>query len=88
MPQTQTPCSTTASGGTERYRCHRRGAVRSDVKEVPMSDDNETHSAVRDEPTIAQIIERTKPMGNLDDLVIDDLTEEDERVFFRTLEDA
>lgn len=53
-----------------------------------MSDDNETHSAVRDEPTIAQIIERTKPMGNLDDLVIDDLTEEDERVFFRTLEDA
>ena len=53
-----------------------------------MSDDNVTQPAVRDEPTIAQIVERTQPMGNLDDLVIDDLTEEDEDVFFGILEDV
>lgn len=53
-----------------------------------MSDDNVTQSAVWDVPTIAQIIERTQPMGNLDDLVIDDLTEEDEDLFFGILEDV
>lgn len=43
-----------------------------------MSDTNVTQSAASADVTIEQIIERCEPMGNLDDLLIDDLTEEDE----------
>jgi len=52
-----------------------------------MSDNNVTESAASAEQTIEEIIERCEPMGNLDDLVIDDLTEEDEDEFFGILED-
>ena len=50
-----------------------------------MSGKNVTNSA---ELTIEQIIERCMPMGRLDKLLIDDLTEEDEDEFFGILEDV
>ena len=53
-----------------------------------MSDNNVTQSAASADQTIEQIIERCEPMGNLDDLVIADLTEEDEDEFFGILEDV
>lgn len=53
-----------------------------------MSDNNVTQSAASADQTIEQIIERCEPMGNLDDLVIDDLTEDDEDKFFGILEDV
>ncbi len=53
-----------------------------------MSDNNVTKSAATADLTIEQIIERCEPMGNLDDLLIDDLTEEDEDKFFGILEDV
>lgn len=53
-----------------------------------MSDNNVTQSAASADQTIEQIIERCEPMGDLDDLVIDDLTEEDEDKFFGILEDV
>jgi len=53
-----------------------------------MSDNNVTQSAASADQSIEQIIERCEPMGNLDDLVIDDLTEEDEDEFFGILEDV
>jgi len=57
-------------------------------KEVVVSDNNVTKSAATADLTIEQIIERCEPMGNLDDLLIDDLTEEDEDKFFGILEDV
>ncbi|MEP1124740.1 MAG: hypothetical protein ABJH68_12720 [Ilumatobacter sp.] len=50
-----------------------------------MSGKNETNSA---DVTIRQIIERCKPMGSLDKLLVNDLTEEDEDEFFGILEDV
>ena len=50
-----------------------------------MSGKNVTNSA---EVTIEQIIKRCKPMGSLDKLLIEDLTEEDEDEFFGILEDV
>lgn len=52
-----------------------------------MSRNGETNSAPA-ELTIEQIIERCSPMGNLDGLVINDLTEADEDKFFGVLEGA
>jgi len=53
-----------------------------------MSDNNVTQSAASVDVTIEQIIGRCEPMGSLDELVIDDLTEEDEDKFFGILEDV
>jgi hypothetical protein len=53
--------------------------------EMPVSKENVTNST---EATIEQIIERCKPMGGLDKLLIDDLNEEDEDEFFGILEDV
>ena len=52
-----------------------------------MSDDSASGPKATDDRTIAQIIERCEPMGNLDGLAIHDLTEEDEEEFFGILED-
>jgi hypothetical protein len=52
---------------------------------MPVSGKNMTNSA---DVTIEQIIERCKPMGGLDKLLIDDLNEEDEDEFFGILEDV
>ena len=52
-------------------------------KEAPVAE-NETDST---EMTIRQIVKGCEPMGNLDHLLIDDLTEEDEDQFFGILED-
>lgn len=52
---------------------------------MPVSTENVTNSA---EVTIEQIIERCKPMGSLDKLLIDDLTAKDEDEFFGILEDV
>ena len=54
----------------------------------PVPGNNVTQSAASSEVTIEQIIERCEPMGNLDDLLIDDLTEGDEDRFFGILEDV
>lgn len=51
-----------------------------------MSDGSASGPKATDDRTIAQIIERCEPMGKLDGLVIDDLTEEDEGEFFGILE--
>lgn len=49
--------------------------------------DNETPgSKPRASVTIQQIIDACKPMGDLDSLLIPDLTEEDEGTFFGVLE--
>lgn len=53
-----------------------------------MSDNNVSQSPASADQTIEQIIERCEPMGNLDELVIDDLTEDDEDEFFGILEDV
>ncbi len=53
-----------------------------------MSDKNVTDSAASAEATIQQIIENCEPMGNLDNLLVDDLTEDDEDKFFGILEDV
>ena len=45
-------------------------------------------SVASGDQTIAAIIERCHPMGDLTDLVIDDLTEEGEDEFFGILEDV
>jgi hypothetical protein len=50
---------------------------------MPVSRENVTNSV---EVTIEQIIDRCTPMGSLDKLVIDDLTEKDEDEFFGILE--
>ncbi len=39
------------------------------------------------EPTLAEVIARAKPIGDLSRFVIDDLTEEDEDEFFGILAD-
>lgn len=53
-----------------------------------MPDNDLTGPAAPAEVTIEEIIERCEPMGNLDDLLIDDLTEQDEDRFFGILEDV
>lgn len=50
-----------------------------------MSRKNVTNSV---DVTIEQIIERCMPMGSLDRLLMDGLTEEDEDEFFGILEDV
>lgn len=47
-----------------------------------------SEAAASTDLTIEQIIERAEPMGNLGDLVIEDLTEEDEDLFFGILQDV
>ncbi len=39
------------------------------------------------EPTLAEVIGRAKPMGDLSRFIIDDLTDEDEDAFFSILAD-
>jgi hypothetical protein len=56
-------------------------------EEVAVSDNGETKSALA-ELTLEQIIERCNPMGNLDELLIGDLTSADEDKFFGILEGA
>ena len=52
-----------------------------------MTDDDVTRPLASSDPTIEQIIEGCEPMGNLNDLLIEDLTEEDEERFFGILEE-
>jgi len=39
------------------------------------------------EPTLADVVARAKPMGDLSQFIIEDLTEEDENEFFGILAD-
>jgi hypothetical protein len=50
--------------------------------------DAEPHTDGTTEPTLAELIARAKPMGDLSRFVIDDLTEEDEDEFFSIIADA
>jgi hypothetical protein len=50
--------------------------------------DSEPQTAAVTEPTLAELIARAKPMGDLSRFVIDDLTEADEDEFFAILADA
>lgn len=54
-----------------------------------MSDDSVNQYAQPTVPlTIADVLAGLKPMGDLSEFVIDDLTPEDEDAFFGILEDA
>lgn len=50
--------------------------------------DNATHHPERSESTIAELVRGLKPMGDLDQLAIDDLTPEEADEYFRILEGA
>jgi hypothetical protein len=54
-----------------------------------MNDVSDTESTPTEtpEPTLAEVIARAEPIGDLSRFVIDDLTEEDEDEFFGILAD-
>ena len=62
---------------------------RHDSLESTMDDVSDTESTPTGptEPTLAEVIARAEPIGDLSRFVIDDLTEEDEDEFFGILAD-
>ena len=50
--------------------------------------DSELQPTASLQPTLAELIARAKPMGDLSRFIIDDLTEDDEDEFFAILADA
>jgi hypothetical protein len=53
-----------------------------------MSDHFATHSTREPEPTIADIVARIEPMGDLRRFIIEDMSAEEEDEFFSILDDA
>lgn len=50
--------------------------------------DAESATSGPTEPTLTELVDRSKPMGDLSRFAIDDLTEEEEAEFFAILADA